>query len=251
MSKHSKKQLAADKAVAHVADMATRFPNEIMHSVERTCMYESAPRVKVASDAHTKVDVIATDTVSAIYDHTDNGEKVAILNFASYLNPGGGYINGAWAQEEALCAESTLYPILELNSRYYEKNRRDKNEGAYTSRSLLVPNVIFERERNARLVDVIVSAAPNARHMGPERADEAAQALRDRIDMVCRIAADSDCDTFIAGAWGCGVFGNDPESVAEMFKDWLDENDGAIPRVVFAIMNADSDNYKAFADIFA
>lgn len=48
-------------------------------------------------------------TVDAILRLADEGKDTAVLNFASAKNPGGGFINGAMAQEESLAASSCLY----------------------------------------------------------------------------------------------------------------------------------------------
>lgn len=62
------------------------------------------------------VDITTTDTIFA---YGSNHQKTAILDFASYRYPGGGYINGAMAQEEALCHDSTLYHFLKDQISFY------------------------------------------------------------------------------------------------------------------------------------
>ena len=47
----------------------------------------------------------------------DIADRPCVLNMASDKNPGGGWLGGARAQEEALCRRSTL--ILTLSREYY------------------------------------------------------------------------------------------------------------------------------------
>ena len=49
----------------------------------------------------------------------------------------------------------------------------------------------------------------------------------------------------ILGAWGCGVFGQDPSEVAKQFIDEL-ENHKDIENIIFAIIDKESNNYRDF-----
>ena len=102
-------------------------------------------------------------------------ERIAVLNFASAVNPGGGVKSGSSAQEESLCRCSTLYPTLNqrfLWEQYYEPNRA-AGDPLHTDACIWSPGIVIcklDASGNPRIdpegwatVDVISCAAPNLR----------------------------------------------------------------------------------------
>ncbi|MDR6978022.1 uncharacterized protein (TIGR02452 family) [Streptomyces sp. 3330] len=154
---------------------------------------------------------------------------VAVLNFASARNPGGGYLNGAQAQEEALCRASALYVCL-LEAREFYDHHRAHRDPFYTDRVIHSPAVPVFRDDRGRLLDrpydvgFLTAAAPNAGvvlRTAPERAAELPGALAVRAGRVLETAAAHGYRRLVLGAWGCGVFRNDPAQVAEAFRALL------------------------------
>ncbi|MFI7356288.1 TIGR02452 family protein [Streptomyces avidinii] len=185
--------------------------------------------------------------------------SVAVLNFASARNPGGGYVRGAKAQEEALCRASALYETLLEAPEYYEVHRAERST-FYTDRVIHSPGVpVFRDDRGGLLeapfrVGFLTSPAPNAgtiRRQEPERAAEIPEALARRAELVLEVAAAHGYRRLVLGAWGCGVFRNDPEQVAEAFRGLLAGRfAGAFDRVVFGILDPAPATREAFARAF-
>ncbi|MEU0005254.1 TIGR02452 family protein [Streptomyces sp. NPDC006314] len=151
---------------------------------------------------------------------------VAVLNFASARNPGGGYLNGAQAQEEALCRASALHTCLLTARAFYDHHRADRDP-FYTDRVIHSPAVpVFRDDRGGLLPEpylagFLTAAAPNAgvvRRTAPERATQLPGALAQRAERVLEVAAAQGYRRLVLGAWGCGVFQNDPAQVAEAFR---------------------------------
>lgn len=174
--------------------------------------------------------------------------QVAVLNFASARNPGGGYLNGAQAQEEALCRASALYTCL-LRAREFYDHHRAHRDPFYTDRVIHSPAVpVFRDDRgrlldSAHLVGFLTAAAPNAgvvRRTAPERVTELPRALAVRAERVLSVAVAEGYRRVVLGAWGCGVFQNDPAQVAGAFRTLLAPGGrfaGAFEHVVFGVLD--------------
>lgn len=80
----------------------------------------------------------------------------------------------------------------------------------------------------------LTAAAPNLGAILRNQPEHAAEVLARRARRVLRVAAAAGCRTLVLGAWGCGVFRNDPATVAHAFADALAAVD-RFERVVFAI----------------
>ncbi|MFJ3135982.1 TIGR02452 family protein [Streptomyces sp. NPDC102359] len=194
----------------------------------------------------------------------DTSRPVAVLNFASARNPGGGYLNGAQAQEEALCRASALYACLLRAPEFYAHHRAHRDP-FYTDRVIHSPAVPVFRDDRGGLLDepftagFLTSPAPNAgviRARAPERAGELPAVLAGRAGRVLETAAAHGYRRLVLGAWGCGVFRNDPEQVAEAFRAHLGPGGrfhGVFGHVVFGVLDRarDSATRAAFARTFA
>ncbi|OUN88613.1 TIGR02452 family protein [[Collinsella] massiliensis] len=246
-------------AEQHTDEVATRLAKDIARSLEGVVRYEGAPKTEVAEACVPAVTVEATDAVAAILEHGRGYAQfcdLAVLDFASFVNPGGGYIRGGLAQEEALCTESYLYNVLnEQRDWYGENRRRNINCELYRDRALMVPAVRFERGKMHAYADVIVAAAPNAQRARADyhvAEDTLAAAMRDRIRFVLSIIDALGREKAVLGAYGCGVFGWDAEQVAELFREELASGVHGVKEVVFAIPRTRyDDNLAKFEHAFS
>lgn len=187
----------------------------------------------------TVLDVSATQAI------LDNGRgyaqfcDMAVLAFASFTNPGGGYIQGYLGQEATLCADSYLYNVLDKQRKWYGENRRRNiNCELYRNRALVVPAVRFDRNHVHAYADVIVAAAPNVKRARQEYRvsdDALLDALRDRIRFVLAICDELGREKLVLGAWGCDNNGFDAEAVAELFRKELASGDFKVKQVFFAV----------------
>ena len=169
----------------------------------------------------------------------------AVLNFANAFDAGGGYLNGARAQEEDLCrCVPALYPALRLLQ--------------YPLSAALVPPIttaaitrlpiLFTALNLHTPIAVITAAAPNGnpdpRLQGftPTQGTAYETDMRSRIRAVLFAAHLAGCRHLVLGAWGCGVFRNPPATVARLFAEVLGSPEwrSQFDTVVFAILGSPS-----------
>ncbi|KAM4067002.1 mitochondrial chaperone BCS1 [Hirsutella rhossiliensis] len=194
----------------------------------------------------TAIRVVNSDTLNAAIELSAAG-RVAVLNMASHVNPGGGWLKGARAQEEALCYRSSL--SLSLHRRYYPFKQRT---GVYTrdvvvirgdmatGHRLLVPGVSPQDLPVVSVLSVAALRNPETRRSrdgASERlvyADTASRSLtKDKMRLCLRMAARRHHGLLVLGALGCGAFKNPAGEVAtcwlEVFREaefqggWWDE----------------------------
>ncbi|MEU2779665.1 TIGR02452 family protein, partial [Streptomyces sp. NPDC007162] len=146
--------------------------------------------VAAQGDADTVFEVTGESSLEAARRLAD--APVAVLNFASARNPGGGYLNGAQAQEEGLCRASALY-ACQVHARAFYDHHRAHRDPFYSDRVIHSPAVpVFRDDRGALLAEpyragFLTAAAPNAgviRRTAPERVGEVPGALAVRAERV-------------------------------------------------------------------
>ena len=232
---------AAEAETAEVASAETEVTAEPAPAEEAT-ETESAPAAEEPAPVLPEVTVLDASATQAILDNGRGYAQfcdMAVLAFASFTNPGGGYIQGYLGQEATLCADSYLYNVLDKQRTWYGENRRRNiNCELYRNRALVVPAVRFDRNHVHAYADVIVAAAPNAKRARQEYRvsdDALLDALRDRIRFVLAICDELGREKLVLGAWGCDNNGFDAEAAAELFRKELASGDFKVKQVFFAV----------------
>lgn len=216
-------------------------------------------------DFQTNITVKNCTAMEAAEELLALGGKTGCLNFASAKNPGGGFLGGAQAQEESLARASALYPTqMKYFKELYEYNRA-QNTYLYSDYMIYSPDVIFFKDDRDDLLakpyvlDILTSPAVNIGAMIQnnrlDEKDEAEQTMMSRMDKLLSIFVSQEVDNLILGAWGCGVFRNQPEDVAHYFAHYL-LNDGKYAKcfknIIFAVFDTGKkqENINAFTQTF-
>ena len=194
-------------------------------------------------------------TVDAILRLAGDGvADPGVLNFASAKNPGGGFLNGAMAQEESIAASSGLYHTLIRHPEYYQNNRNCPSM-IYTNHAIYSPEVVFFRNGRFELLEEPVTASVltlPAVNMGQD-VHTAETAMYERMKLALALFVQMNHRHLILGAYGCGVFRNDPYKIACWWKELLTGYFAdTFDTVVFAVMDRSrkGECLRAFGEVF-
>jgi len=217
---------------------------------------------------------VATELV-----HNDRDAHVGVLSSASAKNPSK-FLRGTVSQEEVICRSSLLYPCLSQYEfqphHFYVINNKDKYKDTSSACAIFSPRVPVIRSDSVQgeLLDSYYTCsfvsipAPNAFVLGREEHEHNVpkaqtpgssepvehitlhHSMQDRVFRALCLFAAHGCTDLVLGAFGCGVHGNHPETVARIFQACLRQFPGYFRTVVFAIQPSRTGNYAAFQTVF-
>jgi len=224
----------------------------IISSVSKTHFISSeqnSKRKRVKGGGRTSVHVFSADTldmVEKLSKSPDTG-KIGVLNFASASNPGGGWERGAGAQEESLCRRSTL--VCALADPWGWTNRSNEYRipefGCVYSPDVCIFRksfregfAFYRQPIYANFISVACYRSPpikDTAHGIRINSSNIVNGTLRKIRRIFDVAIDNQIDTLVLGAWGCGVYANPPSHIALLFKQIMNEYQGLVKQVYFAI----------------
>lgn len=178
-----------------------------------------------------------------------------MLDMASEFTPGGGVLNGSFAQEEFLCYISNLYNgLIQVEHLYPLKH------------PFIVKNVTFFKDepspkkstclQHYYTGDVIVCSAvrlnsPGSQVPSSRFTEGVKEETQRRIREMFTLARDCGYRDLVLSALGCGAYHNPPEEIAKIFEQIITEEFVySFNSIVFAVLDDSNstDNFEIFAE---
>lgn len=250
----------------YIKEGSTKYiSTDVNLAIENTKLYKSEEVSRLSKQIQeilqsqlyeTLIEVTPETTTEACYRLIEEGVwDVVCLNFASAVVPGGGYLTGSSAQEECLARASALYHCLLTQEEYYNHNK-SLNSTLYSDYIIYSPKVPFFRDDKHEFlaspvkISVITAPAVNKKYLKREEKVKVDIVMENRIDKILALAVERGHETLVLGAWGCGVFKNNPKKIAISFRSLLEgKYKGAFKKVVFAIPRNKDKNLETFKNI--
>jgi uncharacterized protein (TIGR02452 family) len=168
-----------------------------------------------------------------------------VLIFSSNRRPGGGWEEGKTTQEESIYYRTNLCHVgLDKEDPFYDCKGENPE---------IAVNAIVFRDSNYNLCnpwrcDFVYMAAPVVKN--PEEQKMAAKKTKEQIEKLASLVLEHGEKSIVIGPWGCGIYGNDPTTIAKQFKETFDPllSSGALDYVVVSVLN--DENGLIFKKVF-
>lgn len=220
---------------------------KIKRSKSRTITYDPGSLPLEFDDKYDtpcNISCIKSTTLAAARSLISSGSKIGILNFASAKNPGGGFLKGSSAQEESIARSSSLYECIR-HSPMYHANIQNNNRCLYNHHMIYSPSVPVFRDDDNNLIEpyyvsVLSVPAVNTNQALIKGVDRQSidRVMNERIDNLLSVASKHGIETLILGAWGCGVFGGDFNTISRQFMHFLKgKYSRSFKTVIFALLS--------------
>jgi len=221
--------------------------------------WATSPAPSSADDYTTELVLCKSSALEGVQYCAPLARKIGVLNFASAMRPGGGFISGASAQEESIARSSNLYSSLMTPQaqRFYAVHKTEKKNKYYTHAMIYTRGVqLFRSDAGGwmppSIVDILTSAAVNAgvvrKREGGDNANgegggikayfkpvnatpqtaptkdvEKAieDVMRERMGRVLYLFEKEGMQDLVLGSFGTGVFQNKVPMVAKLWVELL------------------------------
>ena len=157
------------------ANMDFSYDNSELYLEKLAFRYLDIDKYGLRKYPKMSIDIRHETTLDCAYRLTEEygtNINIAMLNFSSAKNPGGGWDTGAVAQEESIARSSTLIPTLEkYQSEFYEYHKHERKSMLYSHALIYSPDIVVMKHGNGCQIErgdgyykcnVITSPAVNA-----------------------------------------------------------------------------------------
>lgn len=260
-------QILAEKKYLNSKGETIDLQEEIEYAVAYSKHYRPADFASLLADNSLKtthkthIEVTNETTLACAARLWWSGQRdICALNFASAKNAGGGFINGSQAQEESIARSSALYATQMAHEGFYTTHRSLSSK-LYTDNMIYSPKVpVFRNDENKLLdqpylLSVITSPAVNKGALDKKDMPYIETVSLVRIEKIIALAAHYKHPILILGAWGCGVFQNNPKDMAGYFHQKLVTEHifaSCFEKIIFGVYDnsKSQETLEAFREVF-
>eukprot|EP01084_Bolivina_argentea_P197630 338638_1 len=202
--------------------------------------------IKQVITNNTIIKVLNIDCIDGGQQLVENGYNPIILNCGGSRHAGGGWTDGAGAQEENLFRRTSFSVVLnkKTNCNLYPIPKYG---------CIYVPNIVVFRGNEINGYELLGKPFEMAFIIGcmirhPKYNNKNVQKINniicDKIRSIFRVSLYYKHDSIVLTAWGCGDFGNKPKDIAGLFKQVIDEKEfrNRFKTIVFAILDDHNSN---------